>query len=49
MRKRTSIRPKIAYSIYDGESWSEPQQLTDTTRTQQRPTIAAAGDEWLLT
>jgi len=39
---------EIAYSIYDGESWSEPQQLTDTTRTQQRPTIAAAGDEWLL-
>ena len=39
---------ELAYSVHDGSGWSEPTVLTDTDRVQQRPAVAADGDEWVV-
>ncbi|ACV12314.1 PKD domain containing protein [Halorhabdus utahensis DSM 12940] len=44
----TRDKAEIAYSIYDGNSWSDPTLLTSTSVTQRRPTVAKADGEWHL-
>ncbi|QCC51718.1 PKD domain-containing protein [Halapricum salinum] len=44
----TRNKTEIAYSIYDGSSWSNPTLLTSTSITQRRPTVATADGEWYL-
>jgi len=44
----TRDKTEIAYSIYDGSSWSDPTLLTNTSIVQRRPTVATADGEWHL-
>jgi VWFA-related protein len=39
---------EIAYSIYDGNSWSSPILLTDTSRVERKPTVASGDDGWVI-
>jgi outer membrane protein assembly factor BamB/chitodextrinase len=39
---------EIAYSIYDGSSWSSPTVVTDSSDREFQPTVAPDGDGWLL-
>lgn len=44
----TRDETEIAYSIYDGESWSAPTTLTSTSTVQRRPTVTTANGQWHL-
>jgi PKD repeat protein len=41
-------KTEIAYSIYDGDTWSSPTLLTSTSITQRRPTVATEDGSWHL-
>ncbi|WP_247730661.1 CARDB domain-containing protein [Halovivax limisalsi] len=39
---------EIAYSVYDGETWSDPAVLQNSSRRDRSPTVAPTGDGWAL-
>jgi outer membrane protein assembly factor BamB len=39
---------EIAYAVYDGNQWSNPTTLTDSSSREFQPTVTPDGNGWLL-
>lgn len=39
---------EVFYSVFDGDTWSDPVRITDTDTRQQRPAVDTDGDDWIL-